>query len=134
MGGGKNNWNEKEEEEEEEINRILVVVLLGKPKKWKRREIFELQRHRKERKKSKKLCLLLLCLRPRQYAQFLRQESVHRNRKNSLSAFIWTMKATGKRTCIITLRFSDFESQVASGANKCVTEPICINYEIIVTK
>ena len=37
------------------------------------------------------------------YAQLMRQE--------------WTMKAAGNRTCIITLRFSDFKSQMASYPN-----------------
>ena len=32
------------------------------------------------------------------------------------------MKAAGNRTCIITLRFSDFQSGVASNPNKDVTQ------------
>ena len=32
------------------------------------------------------------------------------------------MKAAGNSTCIITLRFSDFQSRVASNPNKDVTQ------------
>ena len=57
-------------------------------------------------------------LYPHYHAQFARKELMNRNCETNCR----TMKAAGNRTCIITLRFSDFQSRVASNPNKDVTQ------------
>ena len=64
------------------------------------------------RKRPLSLCILrgrLQEVQPYTCTCFARQESV--NRIRTTFCLQWTMKAAGNRTCIITLRLSDFTSQ-----------------------